>query len=228
MFDLLFFGAMPYVAIVLFLTISIQRYFKDPFTFSSLSSQFLETRRLFWGSVPFHVGIITLFFGHLIGFMVPRWVTIWNSVPVRLLILETAALTAALLALIGLIGLIFRRSLSSRLRSNTSVLDIVVYVVLLFQIGVGIYVALFLRWGSSWYVQTAVPYLWSVLTFSPEIQRVAELPLMAKLHIGGAWVLFALFPFTRLVHALVAPVPYLWRPVQLVIWYRPRGRKVHR
>ena len=86
--------------------------------------------------------------------------------------------------------------------------------------------ALFLRWGSAWYTHTAVPYLWSVLTFSPEIQRVAELPLFAKLHIGGAWLLIALFPFTRLVHALVAPIPYLWRPVQLVIWNRARGRQV--
>ena len=35
-------------------------------------------------------------------------------------------------------------------------------------------------------------------------------------------VLFAAFSFTRLVHALVAPVPYLWRPLQVVIWNRRR------
>ena len=74
MLDLLVFGALPYVALILFLLVSIQRYRRDPFTFSSLSSQFLESRRLFWGSVPFHVGILTLFFGHLIGFLFPRQV----------------------------------------------------------------------------------------------------------------------------------------------------------
>lgn len=222
MLDVLLYGAFPYVSIVLFLVVSIQRYRRDPFTFSSLSSQFLESKRLFWGSVPFHIGIITLFFGHLIGFLIPREVTAWNRVPVRLFILESAALAAAVLALIGLIGLIFRRSTSDRIRQATTLADIIVYLMLLYEIVTGMWVALGLRWGSAWYTQTAVPYLWSLLTFSPDVQRVAELPLAARMHIIGAFVIFAVFPFTRLVHALVAPVPYLWRPVQLVIWYRDR------
>ncbi len=106
MLDTLLYGALPYVAIILFLLVSIQRYRNDPFTFSSLSSQFLETRKLVWGSVPFHVGILTLFFGHLIGFLFPRQVILWNRVPVRLFIIETAAFVAAILCLVGLIGLI--------------------------------------------------------------------------------------------------------------------------
>lgn len=222
MFDTLMFGALPYVAISLFLIISIQRYRRQPFTFSSLSSQFLETRRLFWGSVPFHVGIIVLFFGHLIGFMFPRQVMLWNSVPVRLFILEATGLAAAILCLVGLVGLITRRASSSRLRVNTSVADIVVYVLLLFQIVTGMWVALGYRWGSAWYTQVAVPYLRSVFLFDPQVELVAGLKLAAKLHIIGAWALIGAFSFTRLVHALVAPVPYLWRPLQLVIWNRSR------
>lgn len=224
MLDLLLYGALPYVAITLFLVVSIRRYYRDPFTFSSLSSQFLESKRLFWGSVPFHVGIITLFFGHLIGFLIPRQVLLWNQMPVRLFILEVAALTAGLLTLVGLLGLVFRRGASSRLRVNTSTVDVVVYVALLFQVITGLWVAIGYRWGSSWYAASVVPYLQSIFVFSPEIERVSALPLLARLHIIGAWVLFALFSFTRLVHALVAPVPYLWRPVQLVIWNRKRSR----
>ena len=60
------------------------------------------------------------------------------------------------------------------------------------------------------------------LNLERQQQRVADLKLAAKVHIVGAWVLFGMFSFTRLVHALVAPVPYLWRPNQLVIWNRPR------
>jgi len=108
---------------------------------------------------------------------------------------------------------------------NTSVADVVVYVILLAQVATGLWVALGLRWGSAWYTHTAVPYLWSVLRFGPEVSRIAGLPLVAKLHIAGAWVFLLVFPFTRLVHMLVAPVPYLWRPVQLVIWNRRRGRQ---
>lgn len=224
MFDLLFFGALPYVAFVLFLVVSITRYRRRPFTFSSLSSQFLESRRLFWGSVPFHVGVLTLFFGHLTGFLVPRHVTGWNQDPLRLFILEATALAAALLMLVGLAGLLWRRGAASRLRQNTSVADLIVYALLLFQTVTGLWVALGLRWGSAWYTHTMVPYVWSIFEFTPDVQRVAELPLLAKLHVAGAWLLIAVFPFTRLVHALVAPVPYLWRPVQVVIWNRARRR----
>lgn len=223
MLDTLLFGALPYVSAVLFLLVSIQRYRTNPFTFSSLSSQFLETKGLFWGSVPFHVGILTLFFGHLVGFLFPRSMTLWNQVPVRLFVLETTALAAALVTLFGLAGLIWRRATTSRLHVATTAADVLVYILLLFQIATGLWVALGLRWGSAWYTQVVVPYLWSLFQFQPDVQRVAELKLAAKLHVVGAFVLFGAFSFTRLVHALVAPVPYLWRPNQLVIWNRPRG-----
>lgn len=222
MLDVLAFAALPYVAVVLFLVVSIQRYRRDPFTFSSLSSQFLESRQLFWGSVPFHVGILTLFFGHLTGFLFPREVVLWNGVPARLFVLETTAFAAAVLTLVGLVGLIVRRFNTPRLRVNTSWVDIFVYVILGFQIVTGLWIALYLRWGSAWYTQTIVPYLWSLVKFQPDIQRVTELALAAKLHVVGAFLLFASFSFTRLVHVLVAPVPYLWRPLQLVIWNRLR------
>jgi nitrate reductase gamma subunit len=116
-----------------------------------------------------------------------------------------------------------RRVRSPRLRVNTTGWDLVVYAVLLFQIVTGLWVAMSLRWGSAWYVQTLVPYLYSVFRFQPEVARVAELPLAVRLHVVGAIALFAVFSFTRLVHALVAPVPYLWRPMQVVIWNRRRG-----
>lgn len=222
MLNVFLFGAFPYIAIMLFLIVSIERYIHAPFQFSSLSSQFLETRELFWGSVPFHVGILTLFGGHLVGFLFPRQLTLFNRVPVRLFILESTALAAALLTLVGLTALVFRRSTTSRLRANTTPMDILVYLLLLFEIGTGLWVALTLRWGTAWYPQTVVPYLWSLFRFQPDIQRVADLKLAARLHIVGAFVLFAVFSFTRLVHAMVAPVPYLWRPNQVVIWNRAR------
>lgn len=228
MLDVLLFGALPYVAMVLFLVVSIQRYRREPFTFSSLSSQFLESRRLFWGSVPFHVGILTLFFGHLLGFLLPQQLVLWNRLPLRLFVFETSGLVAALLTLIGLVGLVLRRAGNARLRVNTSKTDLLVYALLSFQVVTGLWVALTLRWGSSWYAQAVVPYLRSIFLFQPEVQRMVELPLLARLHVIGAFSLFAVFSSTRLVHVLVAPVPYLWRPLQLVIWNRDRGQRLAR
>jgi len=226
MLDVLLFAALPYVSMVLFFWVSIRRYRNDPFTFSSLSSQFLESRRLFWGSVPFHVGILTLFFGHLLGFLFPRELTLWNRLPLRLFVFEASGLIAALLALVGLVGLMLRRVGAARLRANTSATDVLVHALLLFQIATGLWVALALRWGSAWYTQAVVPYLWSIFLFQPDVQRMVDLPLAARLHVIGAFVLFAAFSFTRLVHALVAPVPYLWRPLQLVVWNRRRGERL--
>lgn len=220
--DILLFGAFPYVAVVMLVVISLLRYRANQFTISSLSSQFLEGRRLFWGSVPFHIGISIVFFGHLIGFLIPRSVQLFGTVPARLLLMELTGLVGALLLLTGLILLVVRRARDPRLRAVTGPTDLVVYALLLFQAISGLYVALFLRWGTAWYVQVAVPYLRSLFLLRPDLQRMAELPLMAQLHVLGAFTLFAVFSFTRLMHVLVAPLPYLWRSTQLVIWNRDR------
>lgn len=223
MIDVLLYGAFPYVAIVLFLLISIQRYRKNAYTVSSLSSQFLESQTLFWGSVPFHLGILTLFFGHLTGFLFPREVMLWNGSPVRLVILELTGLVGGLLTLWGLALLIARRVRSDRLRTVTSPTDVLLYVVLVFQVVTGLWIALGYRWGSAWYVQVLVPYLRSLFTLQPDIRGIADLPYVVRWHILGAFTLFTLFSFTRLVHILVAPVPYLWRRRQVVIWNRQRA-----
>ncbi len=218
----LLFGAFPYVALVLLLVISIVRYRQRPFTVSSLSSQFLEGRRLFWGSVPFHLGILTLFLGHLTGFLIPRQVQVFASTPLRLLVLELTGFVAALLMMAGLVLLLWRRFTSRRLRKVTSYNDVLIYALLIFQGVTGLYIALYLRWGTAWYVQVAVPYLLSVLTFRPDVQLMAQVNVWVQLHVLGAFTLFAVFAFTRLMHVLVAPIPYLWRRTQLVIWNRDR------
>lgn len=218
----LLFGAFPYVAIVLLLVISILRYRTRQFTVSSLSSQFLETRRLFWGSVPFHIGVLTLFFGHLIGFLIPRQVQWFTTVPARLLVIELTGLVAALLMGVGIALLLFRRLTEPRLRKLTSFNDLLVYALLIFQLVTGLYIALYLRWGSAWYTQVAVPYLWSIFTFSPDVALISQVPLWVQLHVVGAYLLFAVFAFTRLMHVLVAPLPYMWRATQVVVWNRDR------
>ncbi len=131
--DYLLFAVAPYVAVTLLLSVSIWRYFFQKYKFSSLSSQFLESNDLFLGSVPWHYGILILFAGHLIGFLFPRHVLLWNSLPVRLVILEVTALIFGLLCLVGLIQLIKRRLTHPRIQAVTSWLDMVVLVFLLIQ-----------------------------------------------------------------------------------------------
>ena len=89
----------------------------------------------------------------------------------------------------------------------------------------GLAVAVWVPWGSSWFAATVTPYLWSLLQLNPDYSAIAMMPALVKIHIVNAYVLVGFFPFTRLVHVLVAPNPYLWRKPQVVRWYRsPQAR----
>jgi nitrate reductase gamma subunit len=56
------------------------------------------------------------------------------------------------------------------------------------------------------------------VTFSPETAAVFAMPWVIKLHIVGAFAIAFMVPFTRLAHFIVAPLDYLVRPYQQVIW----------
>ena len=92
------------------------------------------------------------------------------------------------------------------------------------QIVLGCWIAIGYRWGSSWFASDLSPYLWSILSLGPEPSAVNAMPLVVKLHILGAFLIVALIPFSRIVHFLVAPFHYIWRPYQVVIWYWDRKR----
>jgi nitrate reductase gamma subunit len=133
---------LPYTALIVFLVGTIYRYRATKFSYSSLSSQFLEGRQLFWGVVPFHWGILFLFFGHLIAFLIPGSVIAFNSHPLRLLILEISAFGFGLIVLFGLVLLIIRRIANPRLKYITNRMDIVVEVLLIVEVVLGLLVAL--------------------------------------------------------------------------------------
>ncbi|MCB0396485.1 MAG: respiratory nitrate reductase subunit gamma [Flavobacteriales bacterium] len=218
MLSYILFSVFPYLSLVIFLIGSVYRYRARGYQVSSLSSEFLERKRLFWGSQPFHWGILFLFFGHLIAFLFPRSVMAWNGEPVRLLILEVTAFAFGLSALTGLVLLIRRRLSSDRVLVVTNKMDMLVYVTLLTQIISGLGIAYFSRWGSSWFAAVLTPYLRSVFAFNPDIAAVSAMPWVVQIHIFSAFFMIAIIPFTRFVHFLVAPVDYIWRGYQLVIW----------
>jgi nitrate reductase gamma subunit len=221
--DQLLFAVLPYVALVTLVLVTIQRYRAQRFTYSSLSSQFLENRQHFWGLVPFHYGILAVLAGHIIAFLIPREILAWNSHPLRLYVLEISALIFGLLTLVGLLAGINRRLGNAKLKVVTSPSDWVLYALLLSQVASGVAVAVFYPWGSSWYAASAAPYLWSLLKLNPDVSYIAPLPWLVKWHVINAYALVAFFPFTRLVHILVIPNQYLWRKPQVVRWYKRAG-----
>ena len=220
MTDTVLFVAFPYVAVVLAVLVGIYRYVTDRFSYSSFSSQFLENRALFWGSAAWHYGILAILLAHLLALLFPNSWAVLIGKPVRLYALEVTGFALALLTIVGLALLIARRLRNTRVRMVTSPMDWLLLGVLLIQVALGFWVALFYRWGSDWYLHTAVPWLVSLATLSPEIQTVTALPAVVKLHMLGGFFVVLLFPFTRLVHLVAVPITYLWRPYQVVIWNR--------
>lgn len=221
--DPFLFVVLPYVALTVCVVEGVRRYLREPFTYSSLSSQFLENQYQFWGIVPFHFGLMVVLAGHLAAFAIPRGLLLWNAVPARLYALEITGFVFALLALMGLANLLVRRWTTPSLRVVTSPADWVLFSLLAVQIFLGVHIAVFRPWGSSWFASSLSPYLWSILKLSPDLAYVSNLHWTVKAHIVGAFFLLAALPFTRLVHILVMPLPYLWREPQVVRWQRPRG-----
>lgn len=222
--DTLFFAVFPYVALAIFFVGTIYRYRTEAFTYSSLSSQLLENKQHFWALVPFHYGIIAILLGHIVAFATPRSILLWNSVPLRLYILEVAALIFGLTTLVSFFAIVARRMSDRRVRVVTSRTDWFVFAMLLVQVSSGVYVAIFFRWGSSWFAASAAPYFWSLLMLNPDISVISAMPWMVKVHIVNAFIVIASFPFTRLVHILVVPNQYLFRRRQVVRWYRRPAR----
>jgi len=218
MLDTLLLVAFPYAAIIVFLVGTVYRYRQKGFTVTSLSSQFLEGRSLFWGTILFHIGILGLFLGHLLAFLVPEAILAWNRQPLRLLVLEGTGLVFGVATLAGLALLLLRRFSKPRIRAVTTRMDVAIELLLLAQIVLGVWIALGYRWGSSWFASVLSPYLWSLARFSPETAAASAMPWVVKLHIVGAFLILLLIPFTRLVHLIVAPFHYIIRPYQVVIW----------
>lgn len=222
------FIAFPYLALILAIGVGVYRHVARPYTYSSLSSEILEKRKLFWGSVPFHYGLTLILLAHLFAALLPGVAGWLLGGEIRRLVLELTGMALGLYALFGLIVLIVRRLVPKSLaQAATSYMDGVLLFVLLVQVGTGLGIAIFNRWGGLWYLHTAVPWFWSIAVLRPDMSTVASLPILPKLHFVIGFVVILLFPFSRLVHLVMFPLQYLWRPYQVVIWNRrptkPRG-----
>jgi|TARA_Y100000294_G_scaffold163880_1_gene170167 nitrate reductase gamma subunit len=103
-------------------------------------------------------------------------------------------------------------------------MDNVIEILIYTQIILGCWIALGYRWGSSWFAADLTPYLRSILTLDPEIAAISAMPWVIKFHVIGAFTIILLIPFSRLAHFLVAPIHYIWRPYQIVMWHWDRKK----
>jgi nitrate reductase gamma subunit len=223
MLDNLLFVVFPYVAVALAVGGTIYRYLTNQFSFTSLSSQFLESDIQFWGSTLWHYGIIPTLAIHIAGFTLPKVMAALHSTPETLYLAELTGKILGIMALVGAAALFYRRVTSAKIRVVTTPADWVVLTLLIFQVVLGLMIAFIYRWGATWFIHTVTPWVVSLVTFQPAPQYVSALPLIPRLHFLNATLLILLFPFTRLVHMITFPTAYLWRSFQLVIWTRRKA-----
>jgi nitrate reductase gamma subunit len=218
----------PYLCLAVFAVGHVWRYRYDKFGWTTRSSQLYEDRLLRWGSPLFHFGMLGVVGGHVIGLLVPRSWT--EAVGVDDHLYHYAAvgggLLAGVMAMVGMVILIYRRRTVGPVFSATTVMDKVMYAFLAAAIVLGMWNtiagSIFSLGGEYNYREGVSVWYRSFLAFRPDADLMAEAPIGFKLHALVAFGLFALWPFTRLVHVFSAPVGYLTRPY---VVYRSRDSR---
>lgn len=215
------FGWYPYLAVAVLVVGSIMRFDADQYSWRSQSSQFLRRKQMMWGSNLMHLGIIVLFFGHLVGLMTP--VTVLDTLGIGHTLKQITAMTvggiAGIAALIGASLLLHRRLFEPRIRQSSSIGDMVVLVMIWVQLILGVST---LYWSaqhlSGAEMVRFMGWAQGLATFQVgSADLIQDTALVYKLHIIVGLTLLLITPFTRLVHIWSAPVWYLLRPGYQVV-----------
>ncbi len=226
------FGIYPYIALSMLLIGSIVRYDRDPFTWKTSSSQMLRRKQLIWGSILFHVGVLVIFFGHLVGLLTP--IAVFDALGIshsaKQILAVVAGGIAGVLALIGGGMLFHRRWTDPRIRVTSSFADTAILLLLLMQLVLGlgtIFVSLQHLDGHE--MTKFMAWALGIFTFDGNASSyVEEAALIFKLHLFLGLTILLVFPFTRLVHILsgfFAPLRYLFgRPGYQVVRSRKSPR----
>jgi len=207
---ILIFTVFPYLCLTTFVVGHVYRYVTDRYGYNARSSEFLEKKALFSGSVIFHWGIVLTFFGHAGGLLIPQSVFDRFGIDgqAHMAIAYRSGLAVGVAAFIGIVLLLWRRLTHERIRAVNTLNDTVTVGALLFVIGTGLYNVLF---GHYNVLYTLAPWIRGIVTFTPDALLMREVPLSYKVHVLSAWALLGFSPFSRLVHIWSVPVFYFFR-----------------
>jgi respiratory nitrate reductase gamma subunit len=215
--DILLWIIFPYIAVTAFLVGHWWRYRTDQFGWTSASTQLLERRILGWASPTFHYGVLAATGGHVIGLMVPKSFTeaVGMSENTYRWFSAIAGAVAGAIVVVGFVGLVYRRSTNPRVRRATTRTDLLVYFLLTVLIGLGCWMTFGhnLLTKSPYDYRDSVSEWWrSLFYLQPKVSAVQDANVIYQIHAVIAWAFWALFPFSRLVHAWSIPLQYLGRP----------------
>ncbi len=204
------FTVFPYLCLTIFIVGHAYRYLIDQYSWNARSSEFLEKKSLFYGSVLFHWGILLALVGHAGGLLIPQSVfdLVGINSKAHLSIAYWSGLVAGITAFVGSLLLLWRRINNSRIKAAGTVNDVITISGLLIVIGIGLYNVVF---GHYNVLYTVAPWIRGIVTFTPDPNLMLDVPISYKLHILSALALLGFSPFSRLVHIWSAPFSYAFR-----------------
>ncbi len=209
------YGFYPYVCLAVFVIGTVLRFEHGQYSWRSGSSQLLRRRQLMVGSVLFHVGVLVIFFGHLIGLLTPIWVfdAVGISHSAKQMLAIVAGGTAGLMCLLGILLLIHRRLFDARIRATSSFGDTAILLILFVQLLLGLAtIPVSMQHLDGHEMVKFMEWAQRILTFrGGAAELVADAHPVFKAHLFLGLTIFLVFPFTRLVHIFSAPVWYLGR-----------------
>lgn len=215
------FGIYPYIALSVLALGSIMRYDREPYSWRSGSSQLLRRKQLMWGSVLFHLGVLMIFAGHFVGLLTPIWIfdTLGVSHEAKQILAMGAGGVAGVMAIIGATLLVHRRLFDPRVRASSSTSDTLIIILLWIQLFLGLStIPLSMQHLDGHEMVKFMNWAQGIFSFNTVASSyIADVSIIFKLHIFLGLTIFLLFPFTRLVHMLSAPVRYIWRPGYQVV-----------
>lgn len=210
-----FFGVYPYICLTVFVAGCILRFEHGQYSWRSGSSQLLRRKQLMLGSVLFHVGILIIFLGHFVGLLTPIWV--FDAMGVshgdKQMLAIVAGGAAGIICLIGILLLIHRRLFDARIRATSSFGDTAILLILFAQLLLGLgTIPVSMQHLDGGEMVKFMEWAQRILTFrGGTAALVADAHPVFKAHLFLGLTIFLVFPFTRLVHMLSAPVWYLNR-----------------
>lgn len=205
----------PYACIAIFIIGHIFRFKYDQFSWTAKSSEFVEKKSLMWGSILFHLGIISVILGHVVGLGIPAsWL---RAIGVSDHLYHIGAVYIGsifgIVTLIGMLLLTARRVTNENVRKLSSLSDILVNFLLLFIVFIGCYSTIVTNatLPDFDYRNTISEWFRGLLILRPEAGYMEGVPLSFKIHVITGFLITALWPFTRLVHVWSVPVNYVGR-----------------
>ncbi|CAM1635652.1 respiratory nitrate reductase subunit gamma [Bartonella sp. B10834G6] len=225
-FHTLIFGVYPYIALTVLALGSIIRYDREPYTWRASSSQLLRRKQLMWGSVLFHVGVLFIFLGHFVGLLTP--IAVWDALGVSHSFKQVVAMTAGgiagAMAIIGATMLAHRRLFDPRVRATSSTTDTLIILLLWAQLFLGLATIPFsMQHLDGHEMVKLMDWAQGIFTFNLAASSyITDVAFVFKLHLFLGLTILLLFPFTRLVHMLSAPVRYIWRTGYQVVRKKER------